>query len=237
MRMYGIRTAIIADSSAVGRQLTEHLLRAHCPVVIAAADAESALAAVREATGPTLLIADVALDGAGGLELIERCAERVADRPSFVVTTVSPSVEEETRATLLGAIGYLKKPISYRDIASLLRGQQIEFGRSAPRARAHPLTRAEAWDRDKYPQLWWDVNDLSVTGAFLVTRAPLPLGTLLELRVLLGADGVHVSAEVVRLQQPSWAHVGGVGVHFRNIESSSYEKLERFIEAALRGHR
>lgn len=231
--MYGIRTAIIADASAVGRELTQLLLRAHCEVVVAAADETAAFEAVQRAAGPTLLIADVALGAAGGLALIERCAARGADRPSFVVTTTQHSIEEETRATLLGAIGYLTKPISYRDIARLLRGQQIEFLGAAPRAHAHPLTRAEACDPGKLPQLWWDINDLSVSGAFLVTRAPLPLGTLLDLRILLGDQVAHVSAQVVRLQEPSWAHAGGVGVAFRNVEPASYEKLEHFVKAAL----
>lgn len=231
--MYGIRTAIVADGSAVGRQLTELLLRQHCAVVLVAADEEAAWEAVQRAEGPTVLIADVALPPSGGIALFERCAARGGERPAFVATAVHHDVDEETRVTMLGAIGYLTKPISYRDIAHLLRGRQVEFSRSAPRARAHPLTRAEACDQGKAPQLWWDVTDLSVSGAFLVTRAPLPVGTTLELLVHLTGEAINVTAQIVRVQEPSWAHVGGVGVAFRGIDPAAFEKLERFVRSAL----
>jgi CheY-like chemotaxis protein len=199
--------------------------------VLAAADAETAWRAVQRYAGPKLLIVDVSLPPSGGLALVERCAALEVDRPSFIVTTLRHNAEDELRATRLGAIGYLTKPISYRDIASLLRSQQIDFVRAAPRVRGTPLTRAEACDQGDLAQLAWDVNDLSVSGAFLVTPAPLPVGTTLDLRVILGADAARVRAEVVRVQEPSWVHVGGVGVTFRSMEPTAYAKLERFVLA------
>ena len=149
--------------------------------------------------------------------------------------TTTPSLDEETRVTLLGAIGYLTKPLMHRDIVHAIRSRNGYLQRSASRARALPLLLAEVCDGEKRLQLRWEVLDLSVTGAFLATRAPLPLGTCLALRFPLPNLAVNVVADVVRSQAPTWANVGGVGVSFRAISAEAFAALEGFVQAALNG--
>ena len=50
--------------------------------------------------------------------------------------------------------------------------------------------------------------------------------------VFFGTVFVRVRAEVVRLQEPSWAHVGGVAVAFKDFDDGSKEMLMDYIEGA-----
>ncbi len=231
--MYGFRSIIVADGSPTVRELLPLMLAPYGPGVIAVADAEAALAAIELAPAPALVIVDMALPPGGGVLLFERCAARADARPALLAMTTAPSLDEETRVTLLGAIGYLTKPLIHRDIVHALRSRQGHLERSAPRARALPFLHAEVCDGEKLVQLRWEVLDLSVTGAFLATRAALPIGTNLLLRLPLHEAAVIVTAEVVRVQPPSWANVGGVGVTFRGTSAEAYSALDRFVQSAL----
>lgn len=231
--MYGFRSIIVADGSPAVRELLPLMLAPHGPEVVAVADAEAALAAIERAQAPALVIVDMALPPGGGALLFERCAALGQTRPALLAMTTAPSLDEETRVTLLGAIGYLTKPLIHRDIVHAVRSRHGYLQRSAPRIRALPLLHAEVCDGEKLVQLRWEVLDLSVTGAFLVTRAALPIGTNLLLRLPLPEAAVIVAAEVVRVQEPSWANVGGVGVAFRGTSAEAYSALDRFVEGAL----
>ena len=231
--MYGFRSIIVADGSPAVRELLPLMLASYGPEVVAVADAAAALAVIERAQAPALVIIDMALPPHGGVELFERCAARGEARPALLAMTTAPSLDEETRVTLLGAIGYLPKPLIQRDIIHAVRSRHGHLQRSAPRARALPLLHAEVCDGEKQLQLRWEVLDLSVTGAFLVTRASLPIGTNLSLRFLLSDMAVIVAAEVVRVQEPTWANVGGAGVAFRGVSAEAHAALGRFVEDVL----
>lgn len=231
--MYGFRSIIVADGSPTVRELLPLMLAPYGPGVIAVADAAAALAAIERAQAPALVIVDMALPPDGGVALFERCAARGDARPALLAMTMAPSLDEETRVTLLGAIGYLTKPLTHRHIVHAVRSRHGYLQRSAPRARALPLLHAEVCDGEKLVQLRWEVLDLSVTGAFLVTRASLPIGTNLLLRFPLPEAAVIVPAEVMRVQEPSWANVGGVGVTFRGASAEAYAALDGFVQSAL----
>jgi Tfp pilus assembly protein PilZ len=79
----------------------------------------------------------------------------------------------------------------------------------------------------------WDVYNLSIEGAFLETKGPLPVGEELELLLQLAGGKVRVRARVVRVQEPSWLNIAGVGVAF--VEPS--EEAEALIAAAIGGAR
>ena len=74
--------------------------------------------------------------------------------------------------------------------------------------------------------------NISITGAFLQTRGRLPIGQLLDLDLRLD-DGTVVSltASVVRVQEPDWGRIGGVGVKFTQVPAPSRALLEAFVES------
>jgi len=76
------------------------------------------------------------------------------------------------------------------------------------------------------------IVNISVTGAFLQTRGRLPIGQLLDLDLRLD-DGavVTLTASVVRVQEPDWGRIGGVGVKFTQVPPPSRALLEAFVES------
>ncbi len=86
--------------------------------------------------------------------------------------------------------------------------------------------------RATLPQETHRIADISVSGALLETTRPIPIGRSLDLDLVLDHEAVaHVTAEVVRIQEPAWGRVGGVGVAFRSYGGDSHEVIERYVEA------
>jgi hypothetical protein len=77
----------------------------------------------------------------------------------------------------------------------------------------------------------WCIRDVSISGAFLETNAPIPIGSELELALVFGTAVIHVTARVIRIQQPDWGQVGGVGVEFTRFRGDSQQFLESYIAA------
>jgi Tfp pilus assembly protein PilZ len=78
------------------------------------------------------------------------------------------------------------------------------------------------------------VSDISVTGAFLSTRAPVSVGETHVLRLLVLPERVEISikAEVVRLAQKeteSSHHPPGVGVRFLDLDDHVREHLAFYV--------
>jgi hypothetical protein len=78
------------------------------------------------------------------------------------------------------------------------------------------------------------VADVSVTGAYLTTRAPVAVGDLPVLKLLLVSERVELAlrAEVVRVAQAdheSPDHPRGVAVRFRDLDELGSERLRAFV--------
>jgi hypothetical protein len=77
--------------------------------------------------------------------------------------------------------------------------------------------------------------DLSVTGAYLSTRAPVSVGDSHLLRLLLLPDTVELQVEIVRVAQAdveSPDHPRGVAVRFREPGEKTVGQLRAFIARA-----
>jgi Tfp pilus assembly protein PilZ len=78
------------------------------------------------------------------------------------------------------------------------------------------------------------VADVSVTGAFLSTRAPVSVGETHVLKLLLLPERVEVAARarIVRLAQSaneSDAHPRGVAVHFVDLDDRDRRSIEVYV--------
>jgi hypothetical protein len=78
------------------------------------------------------------------------------------------------------------------------------------------------------------VADVSVTGAYLTTRARVEVGDLLVLKLLLVSERVELAlrAEVVRVAQAdheSADHPRGVAVRFSDLDARDSERLRAFV--------
>lgn len=108
--------ALIVDGSSVARQALSCTLRPYCAAITAVAGIAEARDYLDEG-GVSLVVLDATVEGA--LAWLEK-SRAWASRPAFLVVTSRPSQDEETRVSLLGAIGYLAKPIAARELSHVL---------------------------------------------------------------------------------------------------------------------
>jgi DNA-binding response OmpR family regulator len=108
-------TAVVIDRSGVSRQLLARYLHGHCDHV----EELRTVAELRERLrgSRVSLVVIEATDEA--MTWFEEIAKR-EEKPAVLVVTWCPSQEDELRAGLLGAVGYLAKPVPYRRFASAL---------------------------------------------------------------------------------------------------------------------
>jgi CheY-like chemotaxis protein len=229
MSLLELKTALVVDGSPVARSLLAHLLKPYCGEIIELGSAEEAKVALSRHESVSLVIVDAEVDG-DGLALLEYIAGFAAERPPVILLTAHPDLDEETRASLLGAIGYLAKPVSLQEILRTLRGFEGPLTAALPRVRTAPVARAVVIDPEtKTEQIAWDIWDMSASGALISSHMPVPAGTRLQLRLELGDDVIPVEVEVVRAQEPSWGLVPGIGVAFHFDDERRREILERFV--------
>jgi hypothetical protein len=89
----------------------------------------------------------------------------------------------------------------------------------------------EAVEQHGSPQVFWYIRDVGVTGAFLETESPIPVGMHMNLSLDVDTAKVLVTAKVVRVQEPSWGVSGGVGVHFVDYGADALTHLTRYVAA------
>ena len=92
---------------------------------------------------PQLVLADLRLDGGGGLELVDR-ARRLGSGTGVVVTTNLGSIESAVEAIQRGAVNYLRKPIESNDLVAVVE-DGLAKGGSTHRVAA-PMSNVRASD-------------------------------------------------------------------------------------------
>lgn len=221
---------LVVDDSALVRLVLSTVMAPHCAEV---ATAESVAEGKELLSGESsfhVLLSDMMLPDGNGFELLQY-AHDLGQVPKIrsILMTANPIPEHAVRAKELGAHGYLAKPVSVGDIQEMLSRKQVDRKRKEDRSRL--LGKAVLRDptREDRPIVHWAIRDVSMTGAFLETTAPVPDGDILHLTLELGRVSIDAEATVVRAQNPSWANPGGVGVFFSELSKTARTKLRRFL--------
>ncbi|MFA5028502.1 MAG: response regulator [Candidatus Methylomirabilota bacterium] len=113
---------LVAEDGPVGRELMTALLERLGYTAVVVADAELALAAVRQ-NPPDLALSDISIAGMGGFELCRRLKANPTTRliPVILVTGIG---EEFRRAGIeAGADEFLAKPVSLKELRLRLARQ------------------------------------------------------------------------------------------------------------------
>jgi len=223
-------SALIVSSSKVLQDLIGRFLREHTETVSNAMSMNEATlhASTMDASGIVVLDADI--DQEGGLALFESlAAAENSNRPAFVVITGKPNLELETRASLLGAIGLLSKPVSLPKLSNILRRSISAFEPAAQRLRARPLGEVVLLDEPVGAGIVrWVIEDISESGAFLRSFVEYEPGTLLPMELHLGESRISVAARVVRSHCSPLPSNVGIGVQFE-LDSQSRVALQRSL--------
>jgi len=231
---------LLIAKSLVFRDVLGGVLRSHADQVLTAASAREGRRKVAENADISLVLSEVTMSDGDAFQLLEYVASLGDPKPSVILLASRPAEEEARRAANMGAIGYLGKPISLQEIYRLWK-ESGETTRATAR-RVRSLGQAllidpsdPAAEQNGVSLLAWDVRNVSLTGAFLETKAPLPVRTELHLDLALGSATGRVRAEVVRVQEPSWRCVGGVGIAFRDFAQGTQQLLTDYIDRAMSG--
>jgi len=124
------RRILVVDDEATMRDVLRTRLEAWGYEVELAPDAEAGATAARE-FDPWLVLSDVVLPDAGGLELLERLRTSEGGEREVVLMTAYGSVDTAVEAMKLGARDFLTKPLDYRRLRSLLEELAREGDRRA----------------------------------------------------------------------------------------------------------
>jgi CheY-like chemotaxis protein len=229
-------TVLAVDDSIVMRELLRAILKVHTEAVHTAGSITEARDELRWHGDLDLVLADVHLRDGNALDLLEQEGAAHPER-RWIVMTARPDEDDRKRALDLGALAYLTKPISFRDIVRAARGRapvRPPVPR-APRARPCPTVYALDFAKAHHQLLAWDLVDLSATGAFLATPSSIAVGSRVLLGLTLDGELVRVLATVVRVQEPAWGRCGGVGVRFEDLDQRTSAALAELVHRSLRG--
>jgi len=209
---------LVVDDSRFMLEVLGRVLAPHCSKMLLASSYRDALRELEQNPGIGAVICDVILPDGNGFQLLEQLASGSKPMPKCLLITARWSEDDQQRAHSLGAIAYLRKPVSLRDIRTAL----VMPDSPNPRGSRH-RTLAKAWivDPERRERLiCLGIHDISATGALLDSTGPLPVGTKLEFEIVYSEDqAVRAKATVVRVQEPSWLDAGGAAVHFDWVES------------------
>lgn len=223
---------LLVDDSRVYRELMSTLLRPHCRELLRSDSAASAIECIDAEPTLDLVVCDVVMKGDDGFVVLEHLQRLNRPATRAVMVTGFRSEDGARRARDLGAAGYLQKPTTVRQILSALQDHE-----DAARRDLQPRWRCTATATLLDPKtgltgpLKWDVYNISPSGAFLETKGPVPLGSEVGLLLEVAGRKTTLRARVVRVQEPSWLEVGGVGVEFIDPDPEA----EAAIASAMQG--
>lgn len=228
------KVLLVTDCSEL-RNALEFALDAQAEQVLTARNVREGKEMVAQHCDIDLVIADLLLPDGDGFALL-RCVSLLEEpKPRVILIAGLPSPEDERRARAAGAVGYLAKPISYRDISEVLHESSQRLRPRRLRRRFHGravLIEDIGPGIAREASLSWQLRDLSSSGAFIETESPISVGTELALIVELEGRRLPLRAQVARVQEPSWAGPGGIGVAFFDLCDDVRKQLEEHVEGA-----
>jgi CheY-like chemotaxis protein len=112
---------LVVDDNAANLRLASFVLSSAGFRVRTAANAEQALARVRESC-PSLILMDLQMPGMDGFELTRRLKADPATRSVVVIAVTAYAMKgDEARARAAGCDGYLSKPIDTQALPAVVR--------------------------------------------------------------------------------------------------------------------
>ncbi len=224
---------LVVDDSQVYRRVMATSLRPYCDSLVTAGGGHEALQLLRSHLDVDVVLCDRVMKDGDGFDVLAGIAELPEPRPRVLLVTAQATQEIVERALALGAVACLGKPTSARQILRALDPSAHEAQRRMrTRWRCVGKVHLLVSDAPDPETVAWDVYNLSLEGAFLETKGPIPVGSEFELRLFLSGEKADVRARVVRIQEPSWMEVGGIGVTFVDLDEQAEQVIRRALEFA-----
>jgi DNA-binding NtrC family response regulator len=113
------RTILVVDDEVRYRELYARVLRDAGFSILEAREAQEALKLLK-AEAPDMIVSDVRMPGASGLDLLRRVRDDHPGLP-FLLVTAFADVREAVDALKLGAVDYLAKPVDLDELLAAVR--------------------------------------------------------------------------------------------------------------------
>ena len=114
------KRVLLVDDEPRYRELYAQALSGLGVEIAHAGTAEEALEAMASGRVPDLVVSDVRMPGASGIELLERARAEHTGLP-FLLVTAHADVREAVSALKLGAVDYLAKPVNLDELLACVR--------------------------------------------------------------------------------------------------------------------
>lgn len=224
---------LVIDGRAMRQFYTSIFLQRMHYHVIMAKTAEDALLFL-ELTVPLAIIANYDLPAMSGFELLQHVkeTESIRDVP-FVIYTSNKDPAVQKACEEAGCAGFLRYPCSLDDLYRIVQQatglRPREFVRLSTRLEVEILDAGE--DRHDF------ISDISESGMFVSTNAPLSYGTIHTFSFSLpNAPGWILRVEgQIQHMHPLQDHRKrpGMGVKFLRIGDSERELIKEFVKQEL----
>lgn len=187
------RFVLVVDSNPAERNYTSIILQRFEYSVCTAATAEEALESMAVAV-PALVIADAALQGKSGLELLGSMRQRegLKDIPLiFLSSFTDPGMEEQCH--FAGCADYLRKPVTAQE---LYRAVQLVL-EPVPRKSIRIAAYVKADIGGSPAGIAEYASVISENGMFVRTTATRPVGTVLPVGLMIRGRTLRIAAQVI----------------------------------------
>ena len=109
---------LVVDDSRLMLEVLGRVLGPHCSRMFFASSYREALQQFEQNVGIGTVICDVILPDGNGFQLLEQLASAPNPMPKVLLITARWVENDRQRALALGAVGYLPKPISMRELGT-----------------------------------------------------------------------------------------------------------------------
>ena len=126
---------LITDDERNIRLMVRTALEAEGYAILEAGDGREALETIERAS-PDLVLLDLnmpVLDGMGVLERLRTTSDGARRGPKVVVLTAYGSIPAAVKATRLGAVDFIEKPVTPDELRETVKGVLAEAGKEPPR--------------------------------------------------------------------------------------------------------
>lgn len=233
-----LKKILIVDDSATGlAQFKSIFSRTRC-TVIAASDGKDALKKISDER-PDIVLMDLYMPEMNG----DECCLILKADPSFqdipvILHTASRGEEERKRCLLAGCDAYLTRPFVDEDILLKTVNKFIDI---PIRNHIRVSIDAEVGYFHNGKEYSARMHNMSLTGGFIETAEPLPIGSIINLFFTIpnSANRVEAVVEVIRVipkdsGSPSTRIVPGIGIRFLTVTWEGKKIIDGYVKTMER---
>jgi CheY-like chemotaxis protein len=188
---------------------------------------------------PDMIMLDVQMPSMDGITFLEHIKnDKQTSRIPVVMVSVDASNETIEKCKKLGCSDYLVKPFKIERLHEVLQNCVFsQLGQNRKNLRATYNKRIEIIYKGTLQQLY--AETLSEKGIYLRAKEPFPVGSELEIKLLLQNDEVlHLKGVVIYIKGifgDLFRIPPGMAIEFKNLTSDTAKTLKDYVVHLLAG--